>query len=148
MTPFGDDARPLKLGAVLALLLAVGGYYAWIATTQVVGYRECVAERLDGKTLVFPIWDVTAIEAPDRYRISKVIKDVPIRGATAALEVGDTVSVMGTFSTADDVVTETAREVHVLRRWKEGLGVLGFVVMALLAPWAFALRGGRVVARG
>lgn len=148
MTIFGDDGRGPKLLAITAFLAAVGGYYAWIATTQVTGYRESVAQHLDGQELVFPIWDVTAIDDSNHYRISKVIRDVPIAGDTSLLHVGDTVSVMGAFRDADAYVVESAREIHTLRRWKERLSVLGFVVVLIGAPFAFRVRNGRLEARG
>ena len=148
MTLFGDDARNAKIGVATALMLAVGAYYAWIATTQVTGYRESVAQHLDGQVLVFPLWDVTAIDGPDRYRISKVIRDVPMVGDATVLHVGDTISVMGAFRDADAAVVETAREIHILRRWKERLGVLGFLLAAAAAPVAFRIRNRRIEERG
>jgi hypothetical protein len=148
VTLFGDDRRWLKLGLVLAAVGAMGGYYAWIAM-HVVGYRECVAAGAarEGQRLVFPTWDVTGIDAPGRFRISKVIQDVPIRGDTSGMRLGDTISIAGTYDAASREVVETDRERHPLRRWKERLGVAGFLVAVLAAPLAFRIRGRRVEER-
>ncbi|MFZ5480094.1 MAG: hypothetical protein ACOZNI_25235 [Myxococcota bacterium] len=137
-----------KLAVAVAALLAMGGYYAWWATSVVRGYRWCVEDPVarDGSELVFPLWTVTEVGA-GRYEISKNVKDVPIAGDPAGLEVGDTVSVVGRFRASDLAVVEEVRELHVLRRWKEGLGVLGFVVLAIATPLAFRVRDGRLEER-
>jgi hypothetical protein len=144
-----DRLRLFKVALAAAVLLAMGGYYAWWAISVVRGYRWCVEDPVarDGTELVFPLWTVTAVTAPDRYEISKVVPDIPVAGDATVLKVGDTVSVIGRFRGDDLVVVEEVREVHHLRRWKEVLGVVGFGVVALLAPFAFTVRGGRLVER-
>lgn len=148
MSWLGDDRRWLKLGLALAVVAALGGYYAWIAL-HVVGYRECVeaGAAREGQRLVFPVWDVTAIDGPQRFRISKVIRDVPIRGDATGLRVGDTISLAGTYDAASREVIETDRERHPLRRWKERLGVIGVVLAVLAAPFAFRIRRRKVEER-
>lgn len=149
MSPWSDERRLAKVGAALLLLAAMGGYYAWFATTQVRGWRWCLEDPVarDGYDLVFPLWTVTKVVGPDRYEISKAMPDIPVLGDARALKVGDTVSVMGDFSAERRAVVETVREVHTLRRWKEGLGVLGFLVVAAMAPFFFRREGGRLVER-
>jgi hypothetical protein len=91
----------------------------------------------DGAALVFPLWTVTGLDGPQRYRISKQVRDVPVVGSTAGLARGDTVSLTARFDGTGRVAREERREVHRLRRWKEGLGVLGVLAGLLAAPWFF-----------
>lgn len=150
MRPFADESRTLGVGLALALLVAMGGWYSYLAIHVVFGYRQCVAAgaSADGRSLTFPLWVVTGVDGPDRYRVSKVLRDVPVEGPTEGLAVGQTVSVMGDFRAADLVVVEELREVHHLRKWKEGLGILGFVVALAAAPFSFRVRARRLVERG
>ena len=143
---WSDGRRPLKIAALLAALLILGAIHAWVSMAVVFGYRDCVeaAQAADGARLVFPLWEVTRIDGPDRYAASKVLKDVPIVGDTADLRVGMTVSIEGTFRAADLAVVERRREIHHLRPWKEGLGLLGFAAAVALAPRFFGWRAGRV----
>jgi hypothetical protein len=144
-----DRLRGLKIALALAALLAMGAYYAWWAVAVVTGYRWCTEDPAarDGTELVFPLWTVTAVDGPDRYEISKVVKDIPVAGDATVLKVGDTVSVVGRFRGEDLVVVEEIREIHTLRRYKEILGVVGFAAVALAAPFAFRVEGGRLVER-
>lgn len=143
---WSDERRPLKIAALLAALLLLGAIHAWLSMEVVFGYRDCVADpqAADGSRLVFPLWEVTRIDGPDRYAASKVHKDVPIIGPTAELHVGATVSIEGRFRASDLAVVETRREIHHLRPWKEGLGLLGFAAAVALAPRFFGWRAGRV----
>lgn len=131
-------------------LVATGVYYTWLAMTTIIGYRECKAAGVEreGQELTFPLWVVTAIDGPDRYRISKVVRDVPIEGSTGELHEGSTVSVIGRFRASDGVVVEAVREIHVLRVYKEALGILGTVIALIALPFGFRIRGGKVVERG
>lgn len=146
MTWFGDDWRGVKLLAGLLVLVAMGAYYTHIAVNLQAGWRWCMADPVarDGSRLVFPLWEVTRIDGPDRYSISKIVKDIPVAGDARELEVGDTVSVDGTFDGKERLVRERFREVHHLRPHKEALGVLGFVLSALAAPFFFRWAGGRI----
>jgi hypothetical protein len=94
------------------MLVATGSYYTWLAMTTIIGYRECVAAGAtrEGQELVFPLWVVTGIDGPDRYRISKVIRDVPVEGSTAEIEEGATVSVIGHYRAEDRVVVQSVRD--------------------------------------
>ena len=145
-----DRGRGWRCAVAAAILAAMGAYFSWLALEIEIGYRQCAEAPTAhaGRTLVFPLWEVTAIDGPDRFRISKVVQGVPIRGESGGLAIGDTVSLEGTFNAADLTVTETRRELHPLRRWKERLGAAGFVVTLVAAPWAFQVRGRRVVERG
>lgn len=136
-------------GVALALLCALGGGYAWWALTATVGFRECARDPAahDGTALVFPLWTVTRVDGPARYEISKVIRDVPVVGDAAGLTVGATVSVMGEFRASDRAVHATRRELHALRKYKEALGVIGFVLVAIAAPLCFRVEGRCVVER-
>lgn len=133
------------MGAALA---GAGAYYTWIALTIEIGYRQVTESGRDGVELTFPLWVVTAIDGPTRYRISKVVHDVPVEGDTTPLHEGDTVSVIGRFRASDHVVVEEVREIHVLRKVKEALGVLGTVLAIAAAPFGFRLRRGGLVERG
>jgi len=140
----------MRIAFAVALQLGVGAYYAWFAMTVAIGYRWCVEDPVarDGTVLAFPLWTVTAVTDTSHYEISKVVKDVPVSGSAADLEVGDTVSVLGRFRAADLQVVEEDVEVHTLRRAKEALGVLGFVFVVIAAPFAFRWRDGRLEERG
>jgi hypothetical protein len=146
---FTDRRRRLKILIGIMLLGALGARYAWVAQNLEIGYRWCLeapAER-DGSTLVFALWQVTRIDDAQHYAISKVVKDIPVEGDAAGLKLGDTVSVVGSFRARDAMVVEGEREIHVLRKYKEALGVTGFVLAALGAPFLFRWRGGRLEAR-
>lgn len=150
MSLFSDAARRWKVSAAVALLLALGGYYAWVASNLESGYRWCLeapAER-DGSTVVFPLWEVTRVDGPTRYAISKIVKDIPVEGDATPLRVGDTVSLIGHFRAADLVVVEEEREIHFLRKYKEALGIAGLLAALVAAPFTFRIREGRVVERG
>lgn len=146
---FDDRLRGAKAALAVAMILALGAYYAYIAANMESGWRWCLEDPAgrDGAALAFPLWTVTRVDGPDRYEISKIISGVPVQGDATPLAVGDTVSVAGHFDAAHTVVVEEAREVHVLRRWKEALSVLGFVLVALAAPFSFRVRAGRVEER-
>jgi hypothetical protein len=136
--------RPQGVGRFLLTTLLLAGTCAaharW-ALSQQQGWRWCLEDPAarDGSTLLFPLWKVTGIEGPSRYRISKVVVGIPVEGPTEGLAVGDTISVSARFEAARGVALETDRELHPLRRWKEGLGVLGFVGVALCAPLGFRI---------
>jgi hypothetical protein len=44
----------------------------------------------------------------------------------------------------DGVVLEKEREIHILRDWKERLGILGFVLAIGAAPFFFRVQNQRV----
>lgn len=143
---WSDHSRGLKIGLALFTAAGLGFYYAYVAATMDSGWRWCLEDPVarDGAVLVFPLWTVTAVDGPDRYEISKIISGIPVVGDTTDLDVGDTVSIAGHFDATAVTVVEDVREVHTLRRWKEGLSVLGFVFVALAAPMVFTIRGGRI----
>ena len=147
---FSDHLRGAKLLASLAILLALGGYYARVAMTLESGYRWCMEDPVgrDGSNVVFPLWTVTRVVDDGHYEISKIVQGVPVVGDATPLHVGDTVSVAGTFSAEDHSVHEEAREIHTLRKYKEGLGVIGLGAAVLAAPMAFRIRDRRIVPRG
>ena len=127
----------------------MGAYYAWIAANLQSGWRwanEDPAGR-DGATLVFPLWTVTAVAPPDRFEISKIISGIPVEGDATTLKPGDTISLEARFDAGRQVAVEVEREVHTLRRWKEALSVIGFLVMLGLGPLAFRIRDRRVEER-
>ena len=134
-----DRARTRTIAVATVLLLAVMASYTRYAMEAQAGWRWCMEDprARDGSALVFPLWTVTGVDGPARYRISKNVKDIPVDGDARGLRVGDTVSVVARFDATRTVAVETSREVHVLRRWKERLGVLGFVLVMLAAPYAF-----------
>jgi hypothetical protein len=132
--------------ACVAVLVASGGYYAHVAMNAEQGWRWCLEapEARQHSLLIFPLWTVTSIENDHHYTISKVVKDVPVDGDSVGLRVGATVSVMADFdwNSGAPIARQTYLEVHTLRVWKERLGMLGFVVMAMLLPWCFVLLPG------
>ncbi|MES2639744.1 MAG: hypothetical protein V4850_09685 [Myxococcota bacterium] len=147
---FSDRGAAVRIAVALALIAALGGYYAWWALQAESGWRwamEAPAAR-DGAPMVFPLWTVTAITGPDRYEISKVVQGVPLVGPAEDLVVGDTVSVLGHFDASGPAVRVEVREHHVLRKYKEALGIFGFVMVFLAAPFAFRIEGRRLVQRG
>jgi hypothetical protein len=147
---FSDRGRWWKIGLISLLYAVLGGWYARWALAAEQGWRWAMTDPVgrNGAPMVFPLWEVTAVEGPDRYRISKVVKDVPLHGDARDLKVGDTVSVIGHFDASGPVVEVEVRELHVLRKYKEALGILGFVWVVLAAPFAFRIRGGRLTERG
>jgi hypothetical protein len=150
MDVFADRGAARRVGVALALTAALGGYYAWWALNVANGYRWAMEDPAarDGAELVFPLWTVTAVDGPAHYEISKVVTGVPVVGDAHDLAVGDTVSIDGHFSAADSAVHVDVRELHTLRKWKEALGVLGFVWVVVAAPFAFRIQGRRLVERG
>ncbi|MDP2309717.1 MAG: hypothetical protein Q8P18_27100 [Pseudomonadota bacterium] len=155
---FSDRGAPARIVAALLLTMALGGYYAWWALQPESGWRwamQAPAER-NGATMIFPLWTVTAIVGPDRYEISKVVQGVPIVGPAQDLAVGDTVSVLGHFDASVSTpgqgsapaVRADVREHHVLRKYKEALGIFGFLFVVVAAPFAFRIERRRLVERG
>ena len=147
---FADRGARLRVGTAIMLLVALGAWYARWALGAEQGWRWAMKDPAgrDGAAMVFPLWEVTRVVGPDRYEISKVVQDVPIAGEARDLKVGDTVSVLGTFDASGPVVRVQVRELHHLRKYKEMLGILGFVLVAAWVPFAFRVREGRVVERG
>lgn len=143
---FSDHRAGLKIGATVSLILALGLYYAWDMKRIPTLYTNVVtdAEAHDGRRMRFPIWDVVAIEGPQRLRMSKNIRDIPVEVSTEGLKVGDTVSVVGHFRAADQVIVADIFEVHHHRRLKEALGILGFLLSMLAFPLGFVWRGRRL----
>lgn len=125
------------------VVTALGVDYGWIGEHAQEGWRWCLErpEERDGSLLVFPLWTVTAIDDPHHYHIAGVVKDIPVDGDASGLSVGATVSVMGSFdwNVGQPIARQTQLEVHHLRRWKELLGVLGFVVLCALLPFCFVV---------
>lgn len=144
-----DRSARLKVLAALALLLALGLRYAYESSTQMSYYArmERRGERADGKTVRLPIWTVTAIDGPDRFEISKVVRDIPVEAPTADLTVGQTVSVVGRYRAADGVVVADIVAHHPYRRLKEGLGIAGVLLSILAFPFGFRVAKGGLVER-
>lgn len=149
MTLFADTGRGVRLVIAAGLLAVVSAMYVDVAMSAEQGWRWCMedARGRDGSTLVFPLWTVTGIDGPDRYRISKVVKDIPVIGSSEGLHEGATVSLVARFDGTAHVAVEELREAHPLRTWKEALGVIGFLAAGCAAPFLFRLRGGRLEER-
>ena len=145
-----DVLRWPRLLVTLLLLLGLGGYYAWQALHTPIGWHLCLSDpaAYDGYPLRLPLYTVEAVEGPDRYILSKDIRDVPVEGPTAGLRPGQTVSVRATFRASDQVAVEVARDLHRLRRAKEALGLLGVALCLLAAPLVFAWGPGGLRTRG
>lgn len=147
---FSDRLRWLKLVVTLALLLGLAARYTHYANNLPFGWRVCVADPAanDGKDLVFPIYTVAGIDGPQRYRISKVLQDIPVQGSTEGLSAGMTVSIRAVFRGADQVAVQTERHHHRFRTHKKILGILGLIAALFAAPLAFRLRSGGLSTRG
>lgn len=146
---WSDQGRGLRALAAVLALVALGAYYAYLTLGLDVGWRQCVAdpEGRNGDTLVFPLWVVTSVDDPMHFKISKVVKDVPIEGPSEGLAVGATVSLIGNFDKDKMVVKQSLIEIHHLRKYKEGIGVLGLLSAFVLAPMCFRWRNGRLEQR-
>lgn len=147
---WSDSGRGVRALLALSVLVALGAYYAYLTLGLDVGWRQCVAnpEGRNGDTLVFPLWVVTSVDDPTHFKISKVVRDVPIEGPSEALSVGATVSLIGTFDKDKMVVEQTLIEIHHLRKYKEGIGVIGLLSAFALVPLCFRWRNGRVTEAG
>ena len=147
---FSDRLRWVKLAAAVLLIVFLGARYANYANNLPFGWRVYVAEpeEHDGKSLVFPIYTVSAVDGPDRYRISKVIQDIPVEGSTAGLSPGMTVSIRATFRGQDSVAVQTERHHHRLRLHKKLLGIAGLLGALVAAPLAFVVGRGGITERG
>lgn len=145
-----DRHRWLKLSAALLLLVLLAARYTHYADNLPFGWRVCISDPAehDGKALVFPIYTVAGVDGPDRYRISKVIQDIPVQGDTAGLAEGMTVSIRATFRGLDGVAVQTERHHHTLRLHKKALGIFGLLAALIAAPRAFSWRDGGIVERG
>lgn len=139
MDLWSDGVRLRNAALALTLLVALGGWYARLALSLEIGWRQYTTDpdRYDGHPLTFPLWVVTEITDAEHYRISKVVKDVPVEGPSESLHVGDTVSVRGTFSKSKWVVVQDVIEIHTLRKWKEALGGAGLLAWLIAMPFLF-----------
>lgn len=146
-------ARGRIVSLASGALLLSGLYFGWRSDTMEEGWRWCMRapQERDGDDLVFPLWTVTAIEDAHHYEISGVASDVPVDGDATGLKVGSTVSVLATFdwNQGAPVARETYRQVHTLRKWKQALGVIGFILVSSVLPFCFvtarAANGERLV---
>jgi len=98
--------------------------------------------------LHFPLWEVTKVEGPQRFYVSRTIRNVAVQGDAEGLEAGDTVSVVGNFRARDQVVVATELHRHWLRPVKEALSTLGLLLAVFFLPRFFGWREGRLVLRG
>lgn len=129
--------------------MALCGLYAWQATTVLAAWPAAQEAGLkaDGRELRFSLWEVSRVEGPRRYVISRV-QEVPVEGDASRVAVGDTVSLVGRYRAADQVLIAEILEVHRWRSAKEALGWLGFALAVVAAPFGFRWRAGRLVERG
>ena len=138
-----DRARrwvaPLVLVGLVGLV-GLGGWWTWLEVRGATA--PCAAV---GTETVLSLYDVVEILDDDSYRVAKGARSVVVRGTSAGLEVGAslTVGVRG-----ESEVVEVWRELHPLRGRKRLLGYVGLAVLAVLCPVWFTIREGRVVERG
>jgi len=126
----------VSIGVLVALLAGLGGLYAQRVAALPMGWTQARADPAahDGALLVFSLYQVSDLGPPPR--IGKVVRDVPLVGQLPTLEeleVGDTVSVVGRFRAADEVVVVSRLEVH---RWRWAKQVLSSVGLLGLFLWA------------
>ena len=136
-----DRLRWLKLLVAAGLLIGLGARYAWLAESTPIGWRLYTADpaTYDGADLLLPLYTVVAIEGPDRYLLTKIVRRIPVEGDTTDLRVDQVVSVRATFRAEDLTAVEVARDLHRLRDAKKLLGLLGLALCLAGAPWAFRL---------
>jgi len=146
---FSDRHRWLKIALSLLALGGLGAHYAQRAATRPVGWRICLSAPAThhGRTLVLPLYTVTAVRGPGDFEISKSVRDIPVLGGAQDLSVGDTVSVRGAFDAGGPHVAADAVEVHRLRWAKKALSAIGLILALIAASWAFSWRNGRLVER-
>jgi hypothetical protein len=144
-----DRHRTLVILALIAGLVGLCGWYAWQADHKVVGYARCMSDPAahDGVELSVALWRVVRVE-PQGYRISGMVRDVPVIADSAGLEPGMTVSVVGRFDAQRAAVVETHREIHHARGHKSALGLLGLLGFLIYAVPRFRWREGRLVLHG
>ena len=133
----------------LLALLTLGLAYARMATSFRGGLFACreSPSTCDGARQVLPLYRVDGV-AEDGFTVSKVARDVRVVAEPSGIEVGDTVSVAGTFRAEDGAVVATSVQSHGLRRHKKALGVLALMLALAWAPRCFAWREGHLVLRG
>ena len=136
-------------GLALLALLGVGIHYANFAANQRQGFQWCLenAEACRGREIRLPVWDVVEVDEA-RYSVFKATGPIPIRGSTEDLQVGDTVSVLGTFDPESASIVEIHREVHRRRPLKKALSGIGLILFFVGLPWCLGVRGRRLLYRG
>lgn len=149
-SPLADPWRLPLLALVLVALLGLGAAYTRLVITLPDGIRACLADPAshDGTLQVFPVWFVSGVDGPDRYRVSRVVKDVVVEGPSEGLERGQVITVVGHFRARDSVVVQVRREIHHLRPYKMGLSLVGLLLAMVAAPWRFTWRDGYLRVRG
>jgi len=147
---FSDRWRGAKLLLVLISLAGLAWLYTDYAAHRPAGFRAAMANpaKHDGMLLHFPLWEVTKVEGPQRFYVSRTIRNVAVQGDAEGLEAGDTVSVVGNFRAQDQVVVATELHRHWLRPVKEALSTLGLLLAVFFLPRFFGWREGRLVLRG
>ncbi|NOY26131.1 MAG: hypothetical protein GXP62_09695 [Oligoflexia bacterium] len=146
-TPRTDRWRWLiVVGCLLGLLglLGLGSRLSHRVLTLPHGIRACLADPIghDGTRVVFPVWFVAGVDGPDRYRVSRVIKDVVVVGDSTGLARGQEITLVGHFRGRDSVVIEDHHHVHTLRPYKKGLSLVGLLLAVFLAPRVLRWRDG------
>lgn len=146
---FSDRHGRVRLAGVFALLLSLGLYHRHLARCLALSYAACNLDptRCDGALLFLELHRVAAITAPNRYHLA-ADPPIPIEGPTADLRLAELVSVRGRFRARDALVVEEARRAHPHRAAKEGLAMLGVILVGLAAPVVFRLHSGRIQVRG
>lgn len=141
--------RALVLCVCVAALAGLGAHYAGAAEGKLNAYLQARNNPAahDGMPVSFVIYEVTAV-AEEHYEVSRVARDLVIQGDPAGLEVGDVVSVQGTFRAEDGGVVETRRVPHPHRWAKQALSLIGLLLGLALLPKGFAWRDGALVDRG
>ena len=146
---FSNRFKRVGLAVSLILLVWLGLRYASFATNVERGYRWCVEqpERCDGEHLLLPLWDVVEVSA-DGYALYKTAGPVPVIGDPVGVEVGDTISLEGTFRASDLTVVEVRRQVHHLRKYKKWLSGLGLIIVAIFVFRDWKLESLEITHRG
>jgi|GEM_PF-1417764 len=139
-----DRLRWLVVAAAGMLLVVLAADYTRQVVSLPDGIPACLAHpaELDGTRLVLPVWFVAGVDGPDRYRVSRVAKDVPVQGDTQGMERGQVITLVGRWRGADGVVVEERHQIHTLRPYKKALSLAGLVLALVAAPLTFTWRDG------
>jgi hypothetical protein len=146
---FSTRFKRIGLTVSLALLVWLGLRYAAFATNVERGYRWCVEQpqQCDGERLLLPLWDVVDVST-EGYALYKTAGPVPVVGDSAGVEVGDTISLEGTFRAEDLSVIEVSRQVHHLRKFKKALSGLGLICVLVIVVRVWKLEEMEITTRG
>ena len=116
----------VRVGTALAcvgLIVALGARYTAATGELPVSWAKARSDpaSMDGQTMIFTLHQVA--RGGERPALVRVESEVPLVGDVPELSRGETVSVRGTFSAAEEAVMVEVVERHPLRRAKAALSL-------------------------